>query len=59
MWAETLSGEERQLQRTAEQRPSGLDETGLEEVEQFGVAVFLGEQGTEDSRAVEDITAGT
>jgi hypothetical protein len=27
-----------------EQRPSRLDQAGLEEVEQFGVAFFFGEQ---------------
>jgi hypothetical protein len=31
-------------QRLPEQRPSRLDEAGLEETEQFGVAFFFGEQ---------------
>jgi hypothetical protein len=37
-------------QRLPEQRPARLDEAGLEEVQQFGVAFFLGEQGAEDGQ---------
>jgi len=37
-------------QRLAEQRPSRLDEAGLEEAEQFGVAFFFGEQRAEDGQ---------